>query len=192
MSAGKETGRPAQKPKVLSEDWEVALRAGQEAEGLAGSVEDELAVVHLLRHARAPEGLAEARLDAVWADIDAELAAEAPAPWWRRPWTWIGATAFATAAAAAVLVIVIPNAGQTPPPTVAAGGDGGSEPELASAAGQAAALERQFQILAPGARRRVEREVDDDRTQLREQLLAQARAAGDASKGSKGSMGGAP
>ncbi len=186
MSAGNENGRPARKPKVLSEDWEVALRAGQEAEGLAGSVEDELAVVHLLRHARAPEGLAEARLDAVWADIDAELEASAPRPWWRRRWTWIGGTAFAAAAAAAVLVIVIPNAGQTPSPPVAAGDDGEQQPQVAVAAGQAAALERQFQILAPGARRRVEQEVDDDRGQLRERLIAQARAAGG------GSMGGAP
>lgn len=189
MSAGNQNGRPARKPKVLSEDWEVALRAGQEGEGLAGSVEDELAVVHLLRHARAPEGLVQARLDAVWDDIDAELAKDAPVPWWRRPWALVGGSAFAAAATAAVVVLVIGNTGPSADPTetgqVAVGDDGGDAPKVA-AADHAAALERQFQILAPGARERLASQVDDDRTQLRDQLLAKARAAGG------GSMGGAP
>ncbi|MFY0537357.1 hypothetical protein [Nannocystis pusilla] len=71
---------------VLDPAWEDELRRGQEAEGEAGSIEDELAIVRLLRHARAPEALTAGELDKLWSG---ELApALTPTPWWRRRWLW--------------------------------------------------------------------------------------------------------
>jgi hypothetical protein len=185
MSSGDNHQRPAKRPKVLSEDWEVALRAGQAEEGLAGSVEPELAIVHLLRHARAPEGLEEARLDAVWSDVTGAVDASAAVSWWRRPWMWVGGTAFAAAAAAAVLVLLLPPSSQLGLPSGAAGDDAGT----VAVASQGAALERQFQILAPGARQRVAARVEGGRGKLRAALLARALGP---DGGGDGSPGGAP
>lgn len=178
---------------VLDSDggWEDALRAGQSEEGHAGSVEPELAVIHLLRHARAPEPLADARLDALWSAIDvgdlgdaAEGQADAGGqPWWKRPWSWLGGTALAAAAAAVVLVIVIPRdqgAGE-------GGGDSVAhnvQPDRPEAlATQAQLIEQQFAILAPAAREQADREVEGERDTLRGRLLADAAAAADGIEG---------
>jgi|GEM_PF-1554721 len=179
--------------------WEDALRAGQSEEGHAGSVEPELAVVHLLRHARAPEPLADARLDAIWSAVDLGETADAredgqgTEPWWKRPWSWLGGTALAAAAAAVVLVIVIPNE--------QGGGQGESGGEIAqnvspnkpeAIATQAQLIEQQFAILAPAAREQAEREVEGERDALRGRLLADAAAAADPA-GDEGKVeGGAP
>ena len=166
--------------------WEDALRAGQREDGGAGSVDAELGVLHLLRHAAAPEVLADDRLDAIWAQgPGAEVD-----PWWKRAWSghsgWIAGAA-ALAGAAAVLLIVLPtrNTGDS---DGAGGNPAIARAETSQPPTQAEMIERQFALLAPRARAQLGREVDVSRDTLRGDLMADAVAA--AAPGSD--VGGAP
>lgn len=146
---------------VLDPAWEDDLRRGQEAEGEAGSVEPELAIVRLLRHARAPEALAPAELDRLWSEgVDPAIA---PVPWWRRRWVW---GALPALAATAVVLFVI----RTP--------DGDlSAPGLSSGPMTAQILAQQFAQLERDARRDLDADVDDGRGALRQELLAMSHGA---------------
>ncbi|MEM9463519.1 MAG: hypothetical protein AAGF11_55775 [Myxococcota bacterium] len=189
---------PVSEPRsgaVLDPQWEVVLRAGQQAEGEQGSVEDELAVIHLLRHARSPESLDDAAFDRAWARIEADFEAQAVSSGWRawlrRPWVWGGSAALA-AAAAAVLVVVWSGPAPQLEPQLEQGGAGTqvarATPEGGEIGGMAATVEAQFAILEPGARKSVERSVDQGRNNLRGALVAAAiRAHSDGR-----TMGGAP
>lgn len=165
---------PNRSESVLDPGWEDALRAGQAEDGGAGSVEAELAVLRLLRHARAVEPLAPAALDHLW---HAQIAPQiAPVPWWRRRWLW---GVLPVAATAALLVVVLRPAGD---------GDGAraeaeaASPLIAAAApapSSARALERQFAQLEGDARRELGGRVDRGRGLMREQLLAMASKGGE-------------
>lgn len=155
---------------VLDPAWEDALRAGQAEDGGAGSVEDELAVIHLLRHARAPEPLDPAALDRLWR---AEIApAISPVAWWRRRWLWGLAPLAATAAL--LIVVLRGDDGETTHvahSTTQAAGEGLL---IADAAPSARALELQFAQLEDDARRDLDGDVDRGRGVMRSQLLATA------------------
>ncbi len=190
MPADENPPTESRRDAVIDSRWEVALRAGQEAEGEQGSVEDELAIIHLLRHAHAPQALDDAAFDRAWDGIDAELDEQAASTGWRawlrRPWLLGGGLATA-AAAAAVLVMVW--SGPTPGPDMG-GAEGGqiaqNDPEPKTAAGMSATIEAQFAVLEPGARAKARRSIDQGRSDLRGDLVAEAiRADGR-------TMGGAP
>ena len=183
---------------VLDPAWEEALRRGQVADGGAGSVEAELAVVHLLRHARAPEGLDAAAEDRLWSEVSAAVT---PTPWWRRRWLWVG---LAPAAAAAVVVLAVRVGGPTEDvsvPQVAVAPARKARPASDALAAPASAeetpvaelaqggrsptartLEQQFATLAPPARARVAAAVGQARAQTRARLLGRfdPRSAGGA------------
>lgn len=179
---------PPRRRAVLDPEWEVALRAGQEAEGHSGSVEDELAIVHLLRHAREPQPLHDVDLDRMWGDLDAALEQPRPASGWRawlqRPWLVFGSAGVATVAAAVLVMVWIgPTEGPdtSGPETIAQGTDPQLSPE-----GMAATIEAQFAVLEPEARAAVVRSVDEQRSGLRDELLVAAQRADGRT------MGGAP
>ena len=175
MTTHDDNGRPGAvlaPPADQDGSWEDALRAGAAAEGERGSVEAELAVIHLLRHARAPEALPEARLEAVLRAVDDAIGVAereaAPAPFWKRwSWPWLGGTALAAAAAAVALVVLLPKGDGPEPSTELAQGQAPRPP-------MAEQVEKQFQILAPKAREQAKRETEDNRGTLRGGLLEDA------------------
>lgn len=187
---------PATEPRpgvVLDPKWEQALRAGQQAEGEQGSVEDELAIVHLLRHAAAPHALDDEAFDRVWDDLDGALDEQAAASGWgararawlsSRPWLALSGVGVA-AAAAAVLVVVWPGDGQAPvdTPSVAAVTPDVGSAEPTRTASLASTIEAQFAMLEPAARSSVERSVNDGRADLRGELVAEALRADGRSMG---------
>lgn len=164
------TEHQAPRPRgVLDPAWEDELRAGQQAEGEAGSVEAELAIVRLLRHARAPDELDAASLDRLWSS---EIApAIAPTPWWRRRWLW-GAVP-AVAAAAVVMIVVV--GGEKDRPTQQPASGHAAAVELPGGPTTAQLLAQQFAQLEPEARRDLEASVDGGRDVLRHELLAMSR-----------------
>jgi hypothetical protein len=175
MSRNAEPPVTRRSPTVLDPAWEDELRAAQAAEGEAGSVDAELAVIHLLRHARAPEPLAAADLDRLWTG---EIApAIAPLPWWRRRWLWGVVPAAATAA---LMIIVLRDDPEGS--LVATSASPPASEALIAAAGPppspARALEQQFAQLEGDARRELGADVDRGRGVMRSQLLAMA-SAGD-------------
>ncbi len=173
------TSRPE---SVLDPAWEGALRAGQAEDGGAGSVEAELAVIHLLRHARAPEPLAPDALDRLWR---AEIAPQiTPVPWWRRRWLW---GVVPVAATAALLVVVlrpgadgVTNNGEATVAAAPTATAAEAKKMIAAAApSPARALADQFDRLEGDARRELGGRVDRGRGVMRAQLLAMATTAGD-------------
>ncbi|MGH1346893.1 MAG: hypothetical protein ACRBN8_35320 [Nannocystales bacterium] len=166
---------------VLDPHWEDALRAGQESEGERGSVEAELAVVHLFRHAAGPETLEPDAAQAVWSEMAEQLEAESGfTPWWRRMFDWRVGVGVAVAAAAAAVVVISTGPGPVPqgePGSVAQLGAGGAD-------GMSVTLQAQFDMLAPQARAEIGGAVDNGRGALREDLLASLKPAS--------TMGGAP
>lgn len=175
MPADDTTATEPRRGAVLDPSWEVALRSAQAAEGEQGSVEDELAVIHLLRHARAPQPLDDDAFERVWGDLDGDLRHAAGASGWRawlrRPWL-LGSSAALAAAAAAVLVVVWSGPGPQPPPSERIAGH--QPPAAEGHADMAATIEAQFAMLEPGARAQVERSIDEGRSRLRGELLAAA------------------
>jgi len=162
---------------ILDPAWEDALRAGQAEEGEAGSVDAELAVIHLLRHARAPEPLDPAALDRLWSS---EIAPQiTPLPFWRRRWLWGVVPAAATAA---LLIVVLRGDSDekslVADSSTAAAAAPGDTRIAAAAPSSARALEQQFAQLEGDARRDLGVRVDRGRGVMRSQLLAVA-SAGD-------------
>lgn len=166
----------ARRGVVLDPQWEVALRSGQEAEGERGSVEDELAVLHLLRHARAPQPLDDAAFDRVWGEVAEARPAGAGLSGWRawlrQPWLLGGGLAAAAAAVLIVVVVAGPDQSIVEPGSRIAQ----REPvaKTVDEGSMAATIEAQFAMLEPGARAEVERSIDDGRSSLRGELVASA------------------
>ena len=178
--------------QVLDPAWEDELRAGQEQDGGAGSVDEELAALHLLRHLHEPQALSPDDLEGIWRSMEPELR---PKPWWQRAWFFVGAPALASGAAL-LLVLATPSpedesagsrvAVASSPATgssarsaaeVPASVPASSPDRPLTASASARLLEQHFSVLEPGARRKLAGRVDVRRAQARGDLLARARGS---------------
>lgn len=167
------------RPGVLGPHWEDELRAGQDAEGEQGSVEAELAVVHLFRHAAGPEALDADAVEAIWSEVATSIEAEAGfTSWWRRLLDWRVGVGVAVAAAAAMVLVISTNTGPTRSASPVA--------QAGAAEGMSITLQAQFDMLAPEARAQIDAQVDVGRGAVRERLLASLAPA------APGTIGGAP
>jgi len=187
---------------VLDDAWEQELVMGQEAAGEAGDLEADLAMLHLLRHARDPEPLGEDALGDVLAQVRA-AGAQAAAPWWRHSLIrWV-----AVPACAGLAVVLIVRPGEGDRATVAAvaiderGGDALSDRQEAFAeatvparrgSSPAKPYETQFAALEGSARESLRDAVFASRSLARHDWLAslgaekQLHEERDASAGSRG------
>lgn len=175
-------------PGVVDPRWEDELVAGQMVEGESGGLDADLAMIHLLRHAREPEQLSQGALDGIWSDVRAEVT---PVAWWKRKW-WIAAVPAFAGAAALLVVIVSPGDDETvaqgDPVEETGGGveqpetDSGGEPDegpvrIASRSAQAELIEKQFAALAADGRAEVAGSVDQGRNLVRSALVEGAKEA---------------
>lgn len=183
---------PDTAPDALDGVWEEDLRRGQAAEGERGSVEDELAVVRLVRHAVAPADLDPAVADRVLAEVERAVRPR------RRFLRWPVAVGGLLAGAAAVALWV--RAADRSVPAEAAPAqmaERAQSPEAASVAAPAAepgeggaksgtprVLEAYFARLEPLERARIARQVASARRGMIEDLLG--------GLGAQGAAGGMP
>lgn len=177
-------------PGVVDPRWEEELLAGQQAEGESGGLDADLAMIHLLRHAREPDPLSEAAFESIWSEVRAEVV---PAPWWKRRW-WTWAVPALAGAAVLAIVIVPPGDGgavaqrETAPQADGEGsiagneeagaGEGSEGPvRIASRSAQAELIEQQFAALAADGRAEVAGSVDQGRGRVRSALVDGAKEA---------------
>ena len=138
------TSKPDQNPKgrthakgrgVLDPAWEEELERGRAADDEApdaGSIEPELAMLHLLRHAREPESLSPVELDDMWSDISQAVAPE-------RSWLSRLGAAFSgqwarwlmPVAGAAAIVLIFQNGGSSEDAAPAVAMESKAEPTAA-------------------------------------------------------------
>jgi hypothetical protein len=129
---------------VIDDAWEQELTAGQEAAGEHGDLEADLAMLHLLRHARAPEVLGDEALEEVLEQLK-EASAPASTAWWRRRLVrWV-----AVPACAGLAVVLFVRPGAEDRETVAT-----SSAQAERAAKEAAPLAGSATTAAAPARRR--------------------------------------
>ncbi|MFO7564247.1 MAG: hypothetical protein R6X02_16490 [Enhygromyxa sp.] len=172
---------PPRGGEVLDPEWEEALRRGQEAEGEAGSVDAELAFVHLLRHSREPEALAPQQLDAIWSAIEAEVA-PARVPWWRKAWVWWSAPALA---AAAVLVVMVIKPSEQGEATIARQDRAAEDKQERAASAPGQARDDAFE----GAAQRAELEAAEAEPMNQNEAEAKPEASAADEDGARGSAG---
>jgi len=173
---------------VVDDGWERELTAGQEAAGEHGDLDADLAMLHLLRHARAPEALGEDALEEVLGQVRA-ASAPASTPWWRhRLVRWVAVPA---CAGLAVALIVRPGEGDratvaataadaehaatesaAKEPTASPGVFAEATPPAREGAPAAKPYELQFAALEGEARASLRDAVLNSRTEARHEWLA--------------------
>ena len=157
-SQDQESRRAQRGRGVLDPAWEEELERGREADEEApdaGSIEPELAMLHLLRHAREPEALSGAELDALWSDIDQAVspASESWTTRWRSAFSLQWAKWAVPLAGAAALVVMFQSAPEDAAPgsTVAMNQAERSAESEAGVVSELAAQDEKAAAESPGA-----------------------------------------